>query len=73
MHVVYAGKTLMCLKEINLEKRDPPLDIRIRTAIRGIIATVNQETHEEFLRKGWRPSRRTDNGSCVTGGRAVKI
>lgn len=41
----------MYLKEINLEKRDLPLDTRVRTAIRGIIATVNQEIHEEFLRE----------------------
>lgn len=41
----------MYLKEINLEKRDLPLDIRVRTAIRGIITAVNQEIHEEFLRE----------------------
>ena len=51
VRVVYAGKTLMYLKEINLENRNLPLDIRVRTAIREIIATVNQEIHEEFLRE----------------------
>lgn len=51
MHVVHAGKTPTYLKEINREKRDQPMDIRIETAIRVTFAGMNQEVHEEFPRE----------------------
>lgn len=49
------------------------MDIRIKTVIREIIASINQEVHGEFLRKGWRLSRRANNGIGMRKESAVTI